>query len=197
MRTPSEAGGFDGCFRFADPFLPRYRRVDLRLPDKLDPWSLLDGSFTQTAPIPVSWATLGALDDVLWTTEAVLGLVSDRFVGWLEEQNVTGWRVFSVVPKDRWAGASTYHGLVVTGRSAPIEYWRDSGTAEREDWRIRIRPSKWDGSDFFLAEGTAYIFTTEKVHRIVSGHHIKNVEMKTLADVRVADVVVRNRIRAQ
>jgi hypothetical protein len=191
LTSPSEVSETGSCFTFADPFNRRYRRADLELPATLDPWSMLDGSATSSTPISACWRTAGETDEVLWTTEAVLGLVSRQFVQWLHEQRLTGWRVHPVDFKEKEASAAAYQVLVVTGRSHAIQYWRRPGAPEAEDWHIRIDPSGWDGSDFFLAEGTAFIFASSKVHHLVKGHGINNVEMKRIADVKIADVVVR------
>lgn len=181
---------------FADPFNRRYRRADLELPPTLDPWSVLDGTATSDMPIPASWKTPGETDEVIWTTEAVLGLVSHRFVGWLEEQRLTGWRVHPVAFTESEPGTSAYRVLVVTGRAHAIQYWRRPGAPATEDWGIRLNPVDWDGSDFFLAEGTAFVFASDKVHQLVRNHGVKNVEMKRFADVKIADAVVQRLKRA-
>lgn len=186
------------CFTFADPFNRRYRRADLELPPTLDPWSVLDGSATSEVPISASWKTDGETDDVIWTTEAVLGLVSPRFIGWLQEQHLTGWRVHPVAFAEREErSGSGYQVLVVTGRSHAIQYWRRPGGPSTEDWHIRLDLANWDGSDFFLAEGTAFIFASGRAYRVVKNHGVTNVEMKAIADVRVADVVVQRIDRAR
>jgi hypothetical protein len=186
----------DGFYTFADPFNRQYGRADLELPPTLDPWSVLDGSAGPATPIPVSWKTAGDVDEVIWTTEAVLGLISHQFVEWLEEQRLTGWRVHPVTFGERESNLSVYQVLVVTGRSQSIEYCRPPDAPETEDWSIRVDPSGWDGSDFFLAKGTAFIFASHRVNRLVQNHLVKNVEMKGIADVTIADAVVRRLDRA-
>lgn len=192
-----EAAARGSCFTFGDPFNRRYRRADLELPPTLDPWSVLDGSATSEMSISASWQTAGETDDVIWTTEAVLALVSSRFVRSLQEQHLTGWRVHPVAFTERDAIASAYQVLVVTGRSHAIQYCRPPGARETEDWHIRVDPLGWNGSDFFLAEGTAFIFASNRVHQLVTTRGVKNVEMTGIDDVRIADVVVQRLTRAK
>lgn len=158
---------------------------------------MLDGSVTSDVPISASWKTAGETDDLIWTTEAVLGLVSPRFVGWLQEEHLTGWRLHPVAFTEREPTASAYQVLVVTGRSGAIQYWRHPTASETEDWHIRLDQPERDGSDFFLAEGTAFIFASDKVRQLMRSHRVKNVEMKRIADVRIADVVARRLDRAE
>ena len=182
---------------FDDPFKRTFARMDLVVPTAIDPWTLLGGSTTPVDTIPGSLATSGKMDDVIWTTEAVICLVSDRLVEWMIEKQVTGWRLFPLDLAPKSFEGMTYHGLTVTGRSGAVEYWRPADASERDDWRIRIAQSGWDGSDFFLAAGTAYVFATEKVHHLVAQNRIQNVEMTRIDDVRIADVVKRRAKQAR
>jgi hypothetical protein len=47
-----------------------------------------------------------------------------------------------------------------------------------------------------LAGGSAFIFTSDRVHQLVRDHRVKNVEMKRFTDVKIADAVVQRLNRA-
>lgn len=82
---------------------------------------------------------------------------------------VTGWSSYAaeIVPRDGLVRAD-YSGLAATGRcgsldDAPITTVSTIGRAGQPvmyNKGIRFDPETWDGSDFFVPDGTAMIITT-------------------------------------
>ena len=180
------------CLTFSDPFVRRNRRASLTLSAEQHPWALLRGELLPSQAVPALWASGREETDVVWTTLAVLCLVSERFVNLVTEASLTGWSLF---PVSLGASEKTYHGLGVHGRCGPVSYWRPSGDdsiATRELWKMRFDPSSWDGSDFFLPTNSGSILVTDSVQSVLESNGITNLEFKRFVDVEVGNELVRS-----
>ena len=103
----------------------------------------------------------------------------------LEQNGLTGWKIFSVVVLDKKENEVTgYHGLSITGRCGPIDYTKceifekrpvPTGPISKFFKGRYIGLEMWDGSDFFLPKDSLGIIVTKVVAEI-----IKNTNLPTL-----------------
>jgi hypothetical protein len=163
---------------------------------ELDPdeaLALFLGQTKRTSPIRGCWA-MGAAKptDFVWATLATPAIVSERVVGILREGNFTGWEVVPVELRDK-AGdlMPTYYYLCVRGRSGPIDDHRSvkmdaiyPGGVFPAWVGLFFDEGTWDGSDFFVPEGTTFIVVVERLKRALEKAKVRNVRFKPLDQVQ-------------
>jgi hypothetical protein len=164
-----------------------------------DPWALLRSEETTDRPIDLIWDGAGDLADVLWTTDAVLVLVSDRLAKIFERENLTGWSTWPVTPSSPVA-QETWRGLAVTGRKGAVRYYRPdsrpNASRERGGWRMALEPSSYPPFDFSVPDDGAFIIVSERVTQTFKREKVKNVKLTPLADVYVSDALYESTRKA-
>lgn len=130
--------------------------------------------------------------DILDTGSASLFLISDKLKNTLEKNNLTGWKTYPVQIFDKKGDKiQGYHGFSVTGRCGPVDYRKCEITEKRlapEGPLIKhykglyIGLDKWDGSDFFIPEGTSGIKITQKAMNLLKTNKLTNLNCKNLMD---------------
>lgn len=140
--------------------------------------------------------------DLLDTEYPNLYLISDRLQSVLEENGLTGWKIFPTKLFDKKGNEIFgYHGLSIVGRSGPTSY------DNCEIFEKRYVPNgpvcklykgvyidEWDGSDFFIPDGTISIFITKKAADVLKKNKITNLWLTNLTDEEtdVSDVLRKN-----
>lgn len=137
--------------------------------------------------------------DILDTGCAGLFLISEKMKNVLEENQLTGWKVFPIKLFDKKDHEITgYYGLSVIGQSSATSY-KKSEILEK-----RLVPNgplckffkgvfieKWDGSDFFTPDGTYQTFITRKACEILKKNNITNYYLINLAEKETLTIIVQ------
>lgn len=141
------------------------------------------------------------LQDVLETGTAALYLISDKMKNALTENQLTGWKTFPVRVLDKRGNEiEGYHGLSITGRSGPLDYskcpvieTRVSPSAPLVKHYVGkyIDLSTWDGSDFFLPEGSYGTIITPKAAHVLTKNKLTNIDLDRLGDIETPLFAVR------
>ena len=180
--------GFSHLYDLHEPGAVRAYRATLDLEGDEDV-ALFLGEAKRTTPIRGHWA-MGAAKptDLVWTTLATPAILSERVVSILREGNFSGWDVVPVELRDK-AGElmPTYHYLCIHGRSGRIQDDRSvkmdkiyPGGVFPAWFGIFFDEGTWDGSDFFVPEGTTLIGVTEPVKRAFEKTKVRNVRFQPL-----------------
>jgi hypothetical protein len=137
------------------------------------------------------------LKDILGTGSISFYLISDRMKIVLEQNNLTGWKMFPIKlfgkKREEIPG---YHGFSVTGRSGGTDY-SNGVMIEKESiagtglWKyykgMTVDLTKWDKTDFFKPESYEGIIVTEKAAMTLKSAHITNVKLTKLTDVEIRE----------
>jgi hypothetical protein len=137
----------------------------------------------------------GKPSDFIWTTLAIPKLVSDRVVGLLRAEDVTGWSLYPVrVVGKNGLEIQGFHGLAVVGRCGPFDGSKSQmiikpppvprGRPAPYRKGLYFDPVTWDGSDVFCSEdGSGTVVVTRRVHELFRRHKVTNVYLESLVDV--------------
>lgn len=167
---------------------------------ELDEHGIYSGEVRPTAPVEFRYqkgASGSTVCDLISTSAPPLVLVSDRLLSTL--RGFTGWATFpATVLGKQGEVIPGYHGLVVTGRSGPIDDTRSrpqvcpppvpGGRTTRQWFGLFFDEQTWDGSDLFVPEDTALTVAVERVKRAFEAARITNSEFTPLADVQNASL---------
>jgi hypothetical protein len=133
--------------------------------------------------------------DILNTGWPSFYLISDKFKNLLEEHHFTGWTTYPIIIRDKKGNQiEGYHGFSVTGVSGPISHanspsfearYVPTGPLVRFYKGGNVDLNKWDGSDFFVPEGTTGIYITKKVAEELERNKITNLRLTNLAEEEV------------
>jgi hypothetical protein len=133
------------------------------------------------------------LTDILDTGHVSLFLISDRMKVILEENHLTGWKVFPIQLYDKKGNEiHGYHGFSFTGQCAPIDFEK-SEIIEKifiphgplYPYYKGVVVDDWDGSDFFTPKGTYETLVTKNAADILKKAKITNLELTNLADFEI------------
>ncbi len=132
------------------------------------------------------------LTDMIRTGLGSLFLISQRMKDIIESHHLTGWKIFSVKILDKKNNEiAGYHGLSITGKCGPPDY-NKCGIIEKQmvptgpvtkyykGWHVGL--DKWDGTDFFIPEGTTGIVISKRAADILKKAKITNLELENLCD---------------
>lgn len=154
-------------------------------------WNLIDGNYKGISfPVTFKQEHGKKLTDILDTGWPSLYLISERMKIILEENNLTGWKIFSIKLYDKRNNEiPDYHGFSIVGKCSPMVYDNCEIIEKR---RISNGPickfykgvhiEEWDGSDFFIPEGTCHTIISKKGADVLKKNKISNLELKNLAD---------------
>jgi hypothetical protein len=192
--TFKEFPGFDKTFSLGESGSTRAFRGNINLTSD-ETFGLTRAEMQPSHPIKVEWAMGGATPgDVIWTTMAVVAIVSDAVVQLLRSHGFTGWSLYDVSVQNKQGKLIPgYSGLAITGRCGKIDYARTVVVP-----RIRpagifpigrgllFDPDSWDGSDLFTSAGkVGYIFMVEDVKKAFERAKIRNVSFTQLDQYEV------------
>ncbi|MCO6436247.1 MAG: hypothetical protein J5J06_04075 [Phycisphaerae bacterium] len=119
-----------------------------------------------------------------------------------DEQGFTGWSTYEVKVFGKTDEITGYKGLSVLGRCGPTDdskarlVWVEPNpehmgmpglpvTAVQQKFGLYFDPDTWDGCDFFLPEGSAWIFVTERVAKALKKARATNVSLTPLPEQRL------------
>jgi hypothetical protein len=116
-------------------------------------------------------------------------LVSERFVDKTTSLNATGVRFTKVNVGN---AGHVHYGLSVYGRSGGFDKSKaeerervlPGGLTLKRKMGLSVPMDSWDGSDFFVPEGSAACIVTERLAAVLS--QLRNVGIRSLADMVVA-----------
>jgi hypothetical protein len=158
---------------------------------KIDDINLIEGNYTKISfPIIFKQSDGKKMCDILDTGFLSLFLISDRMKAILEENKLTGWKVYPIKLYDKKNNEIFgYSGFSITGRCSPPSY------AESEIIEKQYVPTgpicklykgmtinNWDGSDFVLPQGRLRIIINKKAADILKKNKITNVDLENLAE---------------
>jgi hypothetical protein len=181
--TRAEFPGFDSVFYAGHPGHGFICRSDLSVEDA---FRLIRGELKPMGDIWLRWA-MGRKEptDFLWTTLAVLFVVSDRVVQILQSKRFSGWTTYPVVVVGPTGTTIPgYSGLSVVGRCGPLQPERSIRYQKPGPVGNTIEVFKgqffdenlWDGSDIFMpTDGTGLVFVLDRVKRALESSKLKGV----------------------
>jgi hypothetical protein len=142
------------------------------------------------------------LEDVLDTGWVNLYLISDRMKTVLEENALTGWKIFVVQVMDRKGREiQGYHGLSITGRCGKIDYGKSEIIKKRlvpdtplsKYYRgLHVGLDEWDDSDFFLPEKYFGTIITSRAVEVLKKNKITNIRFDNLTEIETSDFALQN-----
>ncbi len=131
--------------------------------------------------------------DILDTGWPCLYLISDKMKLLLENNHLTGWKVFPIKLYDKKDNEILgYYGFSITGHCGPTSYAKSEIIEKRLvpngplcKYYKGVTINDWDGSDFFTPEGTYETFITKKAADILTKNKISNMYLENLAEAEI------------
>ncbi len=186
--------GFDRIFSLGESGSTRAFRGHINLTSD-ETFGLTRAEMQPSHSITVEWAMGSAKPgDVIWTTMAVVAIVSDSVVQLLRSHGFTGWSLYDVSVRDKQGQLIPgYSGLAITGRCGKIDYTRTVVVPRVYPAGIfpigkglLFDPESWDGSDLFTPAGkVGYMFVVEDVKKAFERAKIRNVSFTPLDQYEV------------
>jgi hypothetical protein len=112
------------------------------------------------------------LYDILGFQDVFNWAMSKKFNDVLLDSGLTGWQSYEM---DINGVEEQYFGFQCIGKSGPILKTGKKGFVKGMDFDI----STWDGSDFFVPEGTLFIVCTETAKTAIEKSKISNILMES------------------
>jgi hypothetical protein len=198
--TSSEFPGFDRMFSLGITGSSRPFRGRINLTSD-ETFGLTRAEMQPSHPITVEWAMGNAKPgDVIWTTMAVVVIVSDTVVQLLHSHGFTGWSLYDVSVRDKQGQLIPgYSGLAITGRCGKIDYTRTVVVPRVYPAGIfpigkglLFDPESWDGSDLFMPAGkVGHKLMVERVKQAFERAKIKNVAFTPLDQYEVEMITLK------
>ena len=139
------------------------------------------------------------LTDILDTGHVSLFLISDRMKTILEENHLTGWKVFPIKLYDKkGTEIHGYHGFSIIGKCGTHDYQK-STIVEKQfipngpfyKYYKGLFVKDWDGLDFFIPERTYQLLVSSKAADVLKRNKITNLNLKPLSDYEIEVELVR------
>jgi hypothetical protein len=191
---------FRTLFELYDPIAKRPLRLTIK--DEYD-WisreqasALFTGRLSKLErPLRLDAYMGGQATDFLWCALTSLVCISHRVVTLWKEHQFTGWSVYPVeVYGRKGERLPDYFGFAVTGprlkrdRSRSEIVTKPSPVPGGKSWQVYkglyFDEKEWDGSDFFLVEGS--IVVTQAVRDVCTRAKISNVRFTPLTEVEIS-----------
>lgn len=153
---------------------------------------LIDGEYEGIDfPVIFKQRYKGKFTDILDTGWPGLYLISENLKKLLEDNGLTGWKVFPVRLFDlKGNEIDGYYGFSIIGHCGSVNYDQSKIMEERMvphgplvQYYKGISFDRWDGSDFFIPEKTGHLFITKKAAEILKKNKISNISLVNIADV--------------
>lgn len=108
-------------------------------------------------------------------------LISDRLKHLLEDYQITGWKTYPILLKDRKGEVIPgYSGFTVTGKGGELFLPGNKGWTSRYYEWYYWDSKTWDGSDFFCIGG--WVFVTNRVKTLLTQNRIDAIEFIPIED---------------
>lgn len=153
---------------------------------------------------PVAFAHVQGIKmrDILDTGWVSLYLISERLKCLLEENNLTGWKTFQIkLFKKNGVEILGYYGFSIIGRagffnfnSSEIVHKSRTEHAPLRKYYKGLQITNWDHSDFFLCQGSKFIFVTSQVSDVLKKYKIDNVTLTNIFDIELPEDYVLSSI---
>jgi hypothetical protein len=196
-----ELRGFDRVFSLGGTGSSRAFRGNINLTSG-ETFGLTRAEMQPSHPITVEWAMGSAKPgDVIWTTMAVVVIISDKVVQMLRSHGFTGWSLYDVSVRDKQGQLIPgYSGLAITGRCGKIDYTRTVVVPRVYPAGIfpigkglLFDPESWDGSDLFTPIGrVGFIFVVDEVKKAFERAKIRNVSFTPLDEYEVEMITLES-----
>ena len=133
------------------------------------------------------------LNDILDTGYAGFYLISEKMKIIIEENELTGWKIFPIKLYDKKGNKiNGYHGFSITGNSSSINY-KKSEINEKKltpngpicKFYKGIFIDKWDGTDFFTPEGTYQTLISRKAAQVIKKNKLTNICLRNFTDIEI------------
>jgi hypothetical protein len=126
-------------------------------------------------------------------------LLSSRIIDLLFDNNITGWKAHPAIIYDKKNRIiDGYFLFEIIGKSGVID-WNKSDKFKKQfvsnapfaEMVRGIYPdlSFWDGSDIFMAEGSLFIFMTEKVKDLFIKNRVTNVNITKTTEFEMIELL--------
>jgi hypothetical protein len=102
--------------------------------------------------------------------------LSEKVYEALNKAKLSGWNVYPITLEGR---KEKYYGFQVLGRSGGTKKPKETGFVIGYDFDR----STWDGSDFFIPDGTLRILCTEKAKEVLINKEFKGIELENIKNV--------------
>ena len=143
------------------------------------------------------------LTDILDTGWHCLFLISDKIKTILEENQITGWKTFSIKLYDKKKNEIFgYHGFSVVGHCGSIDYTKaeivdrqaiPTGPICKAYKGLYIGLDKWNGSDFFIPDASLCFVINKRTASLLEKNKITKMRLKNLSDVEIDMDAVLNK----
>ena len=138
--------------------------------------------------------------DILDTGYPGFLIISERIKSALEEHHLSGWKVFSIIILDKKNNEiAGYYGFSVTGKCSPTRYDNSQIIEKRRvsngllcKFYKGVFVDSWDGSDFFIPQGTSHTFVSKQAANVLKQSKISNMELQCLAETEIAVNAIRS-----
>jgi hypothetical protein len=143
------------------------------------------------------------LEDLLDTGWPSLYLISEKAIGILEKNKLTGWKTFNIKVFDKNGNeVNGYHGLSITGRCGEVDFNKSTIIEKRlvphgplgnyyKGYYVGL--DEWDNSDFFIPRHTIAIIVTKRAAEVIKGNKLTNIILTDLADIETDELIVKNK----
>jgi hypothetical protein len=143
------------------------------------------------------------LEDLLDTGWPSLYLISEKAIGILEKNKLTGWKPFNIKLFDKNGNeVNGYHGLSITGRCGEVDFNKSTIIEKRlvphgplgsyyKGYYVGL--DEWDNSDFFIPRHTIAIIATKRAAEVIKGNKLTNIILTDLANIETDELIVKNK----
>jgi len=180
-------------FRFSSKFVSSTFEAYM-IRDDINHLKLIKGEYAGIDfPVEFKHENGNKLRDVLDTGFVSLFLISDRFKGVLEENKITGWKVYPIRLLDKKSNEIFgYQGFTINGRCKSTNFEKSEIIEKRLvpegplcKYYKGIFIEGWDGSDFFSPYEETGIFVTKNAAEKLKESKLTNIRLYALNDYEI------------
>ena len=141
-----------------------------------DEQELKRGNLIIDTPFTVKVSEGKKFYDIVHLQDPFNFMISERIYKLLKAARLTGWSSYEIIIEGR---NEKYYGFQVLGRCGALKRPLESGFVTGYEFEH----TTWDGSDFFLPEGTLNLFCTEKAKEFFDTHKVTNISLENISKV--------------
>jgi hypothetical protein len=167
--------------------------VSLRVYENMNDYKIFRGELELGIPIQFQTNIGKKVYDVIPTGFPGLDLFSNKIIGTLVEDKISGWKTYPCEIYDRGNNRiEGYSIFSVTGRCSAIDYSKSKkimiqpftlqGKPVEGIRGLYFDPDSWDGKDIFTPENSKFTFVTERVKKLFEKYRITNIQFKKITE---------------